>query len=97
MIVKRLHDDPVPPSKRTELMIPPELERIVMQCLARDPAARPQSALDVDEALAALPVPRWTAADAAEWWKVRGILQLRGDHDALVPGGSDSDVSARRR
>ena len=53
-------------------MIPPELERIVMRCLARDPTGRPQSALEVDEALATLSVPPWTAAEAAEWWRVRG-------------------------
>ena len=75
MLIKRLQEDPVPPSKRTELMIPPELERIVMQCLARDPAGRPQSALEVDEALAALPIVRWTAAEAGEWWRVRGGRQ----------------------
>ena len=72
MIVKRLHEDPVAPSLRTELTIPPELERIVMQCLARDPNGRPQSALELDEALSALPVPQWTAAEAREWWRVRG-------------------------
>jgi serine/threonine protein kinase len=72
MIVKRLQEDPVPPSARTELVIPPELERIVMQCLARDPALRPQSALELDEALAAVPVPAWTAREAAAWWKLRG-------------------------
>ena len=72
MIVKRLHEDPVPPSKRTELTIPPDLERLVMQCLARDPAGRPQGALELDEALAALPLPPWTAANAREWWRVRG-------------------------
>jgi hypothetical protein len=53
-------------------VIPPELERIVMQCLARDPALRPQSALELDEALAAVPVPAWTAREAAAWWKLRG-------------------------
>ena len=72
MIVKRLQQDPVPPSARTELVIPPELERIVMQCLAREPADRPRNALEVEEALAALPLPRWTAREAAEWWKLRG-------------------------
>jgi serine/threonine-protein kinase len=75
MIVKRLHEDPAPPSTRTELVIPPELERVVMQCLSRDPAGRPQSALQLDELLATLPVPPWTAADAAEWWRLRGGRQ----------------------
>jgi len=75
MIVKRLQQDPVPPSAKTELEIPQDLERIVMQCLARDPAGRPQSALELEEALAGLTVRRWTAADAAECWRLRGSLQ----------------------
>ena len=72
MIVKRLQQDPVLPSTRTELVIPPELERVVMRCLARDPAGRPHNALELDEALATLSVSPWTPRDAAEWWKVRG-------------------------
>jgi serine/threonine-protein kinase len=74
MIVKRLQQDPVPPSARTELVIPHDLERLVMQCLARDPAGRPQTALELDGALAAVGVGGWTAREAAEWWKVRGGL-----------------------
>ena len=42
-LVKRLHDDPVPPSQRTELPIPRELDAIVMALLARDPAGRPST------------------------------------------------------
>ncbi len=38
-IVKRLHDDPVPPRARTELPIPAELDALVMSLLAREPGA----------------------------------------------------------
>ncbi len=70
MLVKRLHEDPTPPSSRVELPIPGDLERLVLACLARDPAHRPQSAADLGRALADLDVEPWTEAEAAEWWTV---------------------------
>ena len=38
---------PAPPSTRTEQFIPADLEALVMACLAKDPAARPQSAREL--------------------------------------------------
>jgi hypothetical protein len=70
-LVKRLHDDPVPPSQRTELPIPPELEAIVLALLAREPEGRPPSARALQERLDALAIPRWTQEQAAEWWRLR--------------------------
>jgi serine/threonine-protein kinase len=48
---------PVPPSERTGNPIPPVLERLVLACLAKHPADRPQSASDLGAALAALNGP----------------------------------------
>jgi serine/threonine-protein kinase len=45
---------PVPPSERTGKPIPAELERLVLACLAKDPADRPQSASELNAALAAM-------------------------------------------
>ena len=67
MLVKRLQQDPLPPSQRTELSIPADLEQLVLACLSRDPAGRPDAA-QLSRALAALEVPRWTEANAAAWW-----------------------------
>jgi len=44
---------PVPPSQRTGNPIPAELERLVLACLAKQPADRPQSASELNAALAA--------------------------------------------
>ena len=69
-IVKRLQEDPVPPSRRTELQIPDALDALVMSLLARDPGARPSSATEVRARLDAVPLPPWTDEQAAEWWRV---------------------------
>jgi len=65
-----LHTDPTPPSDRLGRELPAELEAMVMQCLAKEPDERPQSAAEIHERLAACrSIPRWSQADAREWWK----------------------------
>jgi serine/threonine-protein kinase len=70
MLTRRLSEDPVPPSQRTEIAIPAELERLVLACIARRPDDRPQSAAELARALAAIPVAPWTEDQAREWWLV---------------------------
>ena len=45
LIAKHLQAEPIPPSQRTTQTIPPGLERLIMKCLAKAPANRPQSRL----------------------------------------------------
>ena len=44
VVVHHAHTPPTPPSERSEMPIPPALDRLVMACLAKSPADRPQSA-----------------------------------------------------
>jgi serine/threonine-protein kinase len=68
-MVMHVHREPEPPSHRTELAIPPELESIVLDCLAKDPRDRPQTADQLAERLAAIPLAReWSDSRAREWW-----------------------------
>ena len=68
-IVMQVHSPPEPPSGRTGVAIPPALEAIVMACLAKDAAARPQTAEELSRRLAAVPLAReWTPERAREWW-----------------------------
>ena len=68
-IIMRVHREPEPPSHRTELAIPAELESIVLDCLAKDPGGRPQTADELAARLAAVPLdPEWTDDRAREWW-----------------------------
>jgi len=81
-----LHTDPVPPSERLGRELPFELEALVMECLAKNPDDRPQSAGEIRARLAAsLEVPRWRQADAQAWWQEHG--------EAFQPEAADTTTS----
>jgi serine/threonine-protein kinase len=62
-----LHTAPVPPSTRHP--VPADLERVILTCLAKDPAERLQSAQALARALEHCRDARvWTEADAEAWW-----------------------------
>jgi eukaryotic-like serine/threonine-protein kinase len=63
-----LYSVPVAPSQRCERAIPSELEALVLELLAKDPAHRPQSARELLIRLQALPVRRWSDEELAVWW-----------------------------
>ena len=78
MFLQHLQDTPLPPSQRTELPVPPEVDALVLACLQKDPADRPQSA----EALLRLidstrPATRWSNEHARVWWQ-RHLPELSG-------------------
>ena len=60
---------PEPPSARTTLAIPPDLDALVLSCLAKDRERRPSSARDLLARLDAIRLGReWTNQRAREWW-----------------------------
>jgi hypothetical protein len=61
----------VPPSRRTELPLPPQLDELVLACLAKRPADRPATAGELAERLADVPLEEsWTAERARRWWEL---------------------------
>jgi serine/threonine-protein kinase len=69
MLVAHARDVPPRPSSVASFPVPEPLDRLVLECLAKDPTARPESAVLLAERLAAVSLARpWTAAAAAEWW-----------------------------
>jgi eukaryotic-like serine/threonine-protein kinase len=69
LLLKHVQAPPTPPSARTERPIPPELEDLVLSCLAKDPAQRPQSARELSSRLAQLEgADAWTEDRARDWW-----------------------------
>jgi serine/threonine-protein kinase len=67
--IAHVQTPPPPIGGRTELHVPPDLERLVMQLLEKSPANRVQSARELDRRLRALGVPQWCPDEAAEWWQ----------------------------
>ena len=60
---------PVPPRLRSEFSVPPALA-LIMECLAKDPAARPAAAAIMSKRLAAtVAADAWTSEAAETWWE----------------------------
>jgi serine/threonine-protein kinase len=61
---------PTPPSSRCDSPIPEALDRLVLACLAKDPADRPQTAGELAQRLGEIPCGSlWTEGRAREWWE----------------------------
>ena len=62
---------PIPPSRRTEIEIPAQLEKLVMWCLEKEPHHRPSSAGDLRRAITQTGlVDSWSPERAEKWWKL---------------------------
>jgi serine/threonine-protein kinase len=68
-----LHTAPEPPSSRLGTSIAPELERLVLRCLDKEPSERPRTAFDLERNFADCDgVAPWTTEDAQRWWAAHG-------------------------
>lgn len=74
-----LHAPVVPPSHR--IALDPALERIILRCLEKDPAARFASAQELVDALLTLDAT-W---DARQWWAERAPLVAQAREPTTVP------------
>jgi len=77
-----LHAVPDPLSERVPHPIPPELDRLVMDCLAKDPAQRPGSVGVLLEVLHSIhDASPWTQQEAQAWWArcAPGLLRSGAD------------------
>ncbi|HEU5310496.1 MAG TPA: serine/threonine-protein kinase [Candidatus Eisenbacteria bacterium] len=96
MLLGHLNDPPPRPSTRTSQEIPPRFEQVIMDCLEKDPARRPESA----EALAhrleeSIDGTRWTARDARDWWRhVREAGEQSGANVVEAPSPAAAPSSA---
>jgi serine/threonine-protein kinase len=74
LLVDHVHTPPTPPSSRTELPIPEALDRLVLECLEKDPARRPQTARELSRRLAEAVAPEaWTEERAKSWWSTHPL------------------------
>ena len=88
MILDHVGTTPERPSRRLEKPIPEALEQLVLDCLAKDPVERPQSAHGLAERLRGLEgIEPWTTLDAERWWAVHEPGKAEDEQaSADVPG-----------
>jgi hypothetical protein len=89
--LETIHDHastvPVPPSKRIATPVPPGLERVLLDCLAKEPDERPESARALDVRLEEIVLPEpWTRELAERWWNRYG--------NAAIPASTPARDSA---
>jgi serine/threonine-protein kinase len=69
MVLCHLDKEPPAVSERTPGSVPEPLDRLLLQCLAKDPAARPASMQELAVRLSALSFELpWDQERANEWW-----------------------------
>ena len=64
---QHLHQEPAPFSTRG-VTVAADLEAVVLACLAKDPALRPQSAFELRRRLVGCGVEGWDGDAARDWW-----------------------------
>ncbi|MCO5169219.1 MAG: serine/threonine protein kinase [Planctomycetes bacterium] len=69
VMIDHARSQPVAPSRRFERPIPAALDEVVLACLAKAPADRPQDALELKRRLLAAVDAPWTQEDARAWWE----------------------------
>jgi serine/threonine protein kinase len=90
MLVMHAHQRPVPPSKRANISIPPQLEELILQCLEKNPNKRPQTARELGDRLRALNLAQqWTRERRDEWWREHAL-----PHEPSVSANTPSSVPA---
>jgi serine/threonine-protein kinase len=69
LLLHHAHSKPTPPSAHSELPIPAALDHLVLSCLAKHPAERPQTARELSRRLAAIKgLDAGTDERARDWW-----------------------------
>jgi len=84
MLVQHARTTPTPPSRRAGQPVPPALEDLVLACLEKDPAHRPQSARELSARLGELDgADAWTQDRARDWWSAYPLAPVGAPAAAL--------------
>ncbi|WP_437226286.1 protein kinase domain-containing protein [Planctomicrobium sp. SH661] len=85
---QHMRSTPLTPTERCDAGVCPELEKLLMKCLQKNPEDRLPSALALSEALSrCVPMTPWTPEDAREWW--RDYQDHQREQNETSPGEED--------
>ena len=95
------HMTHVPPPLRPLVKgtLPGELERLIVQCLSKNPAERPQSARALANSLRAIAFESkelWTAERGQTWWSELAVARPKSAPPKLVLGTQDTILSGKQ-
>jgi serine/threonine-protein kinase len=85
VILDHAKTPPSRPSQKSGIAIPEDLEDLLMDCLAKDPSDRPESARELERRLLSLHLRDIWTADMAERWWAEHASALRPRHEPPAP------------
>ncbi|MDB4942016.1 MAG: Serine/threonine protein kinase [Labilithrix sp.] len=95
VLSQQVHAVPQRPSSRLGLELPADLESIVLRCLEKDPACRPESAAALaDLLLQTVTYRTWSREDSAAWWCRNASIVARA-RGAAAPKRSPCSLTSR--
>ncbi len=94
LLMHHVQTTPTPPSVRTEIAVPAELDEIVLSCLAKQPDGRPASARELVRRLDGVEIlDAWTEERAREWWNLHQAPEPSSDSSPSKSSGRSSHTS----
>jgi serine/threonine-protein kinase len=96
MLVAHAQQPPAPLAQRASQAVPPELDALVLACLAKNPNERPRTAEELSLRLAALGLEeRWTPERARAWWATVPQAAAPGAAGSAADGATTVAASPR--
>ena len=96
MLLRHLQQEPEAPSVAAPMKVPAALDALILECLAKDPGARPANAVELGRRLRELSESsEWTVEMAEAWW-TENMGKLKSEaRDKSLPR-ADSKLSVSR-
>jgi eukaryotic-like serine/threonine-protein kinase len=91
MFLQHMQATPIPPSMRSELHIPREVDELVLACLEKEPSKRPQNAKEVLRLIRQCRAFQgWDHDSARAWWQTN-LPELTGSLQLAEPAADSAD------